>query len=141
MKKLLHWSTWLGIITSWCIIVVVVFWEIFPYNIIMFTAPTFPVMNKTVKQGEMVKFVSNYCKFTDISADVSRIFKNEILFYTPPTVGNIKKGCSNVTVAVTVPSELPSGSYVIENVYQYRVNPIRTVIVRHDTDEFRVVEK
>jgi hypothetical protein len=132
---MLIWAVLMALLT---LIVLVVYWLNYPYQTITFDQPIFSIESKTVKGGEILFFISNYCKHTNVAASITRVFKNDILFYTPTSTGNIGKGCGAVRVGVSVPEELPKGEYVIENIYRYRVNPIREIVVRQDTEMFVV---
>lgn len=140
MKKLINYFVWATIAVALGLAILMLFWLNYPYRIIEFDSDKFSVDRYYVRQGQVIVFDSNYCKYTDLSAGVYRIFKNDIIFHTPKMIGNIKKGCSSVSVAVPIPKELPPGEYVIENVYEYQVNPIRSIVIRHDTEPFYVTE-
>lgn len=126
----------MGIIT----VLTVLFWLLYPYNPIVFNDSVFPILNKTVKAGGRLSYTSDYCKYTNLTAVVSRTFVNGLIFITPPSITKRPSGCHMISVEVPIPHELPPGKYHLENIYSYQVNPIRTVTVFQNTEEFEVVE-
>lgn len=49
-------------------------------------------------------------------------------------------GCHKVNIQVHVPPELPPGKYYLVILYQYKVNPVRTITVKRVTETFKVIE-
>ena len=140
MNKLFICLSWLTIFSAIIGIAVVTYWLIYPYQLLTFNDAVFPVVNKTVKSGGTLRYVSDYCKYTDASATVTRSFVNEIIFVTPTTITNRPTGCAVITVEIALPKELPIGTYHLSNTYTYEINPLRTVVIKEDTEEFKVVE-
>ena len=118
----------------------VLFWLFYPYKILVFNTPVFSVVTKTVKQGGTLKYISNYCKYVDMTARVNRVFVNDILYSTPEMTSSRETGCHIITIAVSIPRELPVGTYHLENLYEYQVNPIRKIIIEEHTENFTVTE-
>ena len=122
------------------VVVVVIYWLTYPYNPLVFNDFEFPIINKVIHQGDMIYYRSNYCKYMNLPALVTRTFANDILYVTPSTVTNRPMGCNVITIGVSVPHELPIGSYQIKMRYDFRVNPIRTITILENTEEFEVLE-
>ena len=140
MKLLFFHLSYFSIAFSTAFIILVIVWMNYPYKLIEWSGISSPIVTKTIKQGGIVKYKSDYCKYTDIQPTVTRIFKNGILFYTPTTIGATTKGCFNTTIAVPIPPELPPGKYILINIYDYKVNPVRSIKLTRRTDEFIVIE-
>lgn len=140
MKKVMFYFSGLSIISAFISLCVVIFWLVYPYKVLEIKDPVFPVVNKTVKQNGELKFVSNYCKYLDITCKTSRFFLNEIIYYIPQTTSHIKIGCQKITISVHVPDTLPPSIYYLQNIYEYQVNPIRTITVIKNTEKFRVIK-
>jgi len=120
--------------------IIILYFLYYPYNPLVFNDLEFPVVNKVIHQGDMLYYHSNYCKYMDLSALVTRTFANNILYLTPSTITNRPMGCNNIVIGVLVPPELPIGSYQIKMRYDFRVNPIRTITILENTEEFEVLE-
>ena len=140
MRKLLNLISYLTIFSAIGLITLVVVWMTFPYKTITFVSPTFKILTPTVKQGQLVKFVNNSCKHINLPATTTRIFQNDLIYYLPETKTDAPVGCHNDIISVKIPDELPPGHYFIKNMYQYQVNPIRTISITHDTEDFLVIE-
>ncbi len=127
-----------------CLIIVLAFWAFYPYKTLTFKDPVFPVVSKVVRAGESVQFVSNYCKYFNGMGRTSRAYVDTVLFYIPPVASitsKLPKGCGSLTVSVPTSTEMATGSYYIRNIYEYQVNPIRTIVITHDTEKFTIVSQ
>jgi len=139
MNKLFLIVAWVSILCAIGGFLLFIFWSVYPYKTVVFLDTVFPVQNKTVTAGTDVLYTSRYCKYMNLPALVTRTFKDELVFVTPSTVTNRPMGCNSITVIVTVPKELPAGKYVMQQVYQIQVNPVRTITITKDTESFTVV--
>lgn len=140
MKRAINLFSWLILIVFYAVMGLFIYWSIRPYRVLEFQGETFPVTTKSVRQGGYVAYTSNFCKYTDLPATVSRSFVNGIIFNTPSTTTNRQEGCHQMSIRVIVPPELIPGLYHIEIIYEYQVNPIRKVTIKRSTDNFNVTE-
>lgn len=139
MIKLFNFVAWLTICTSLAIIALFIFWILWPYNPIVFKDAVFPISQKTINAGQVIHYSTDYCKNMDIAAIVTREFRNDLIFVTPSTISNRQLGCHVVNIAVFIPAELPPGTYIMRQRYEYSVNPIRKIIIVRDTEPFTVI--
>lgn len=128
----------LSIFSALVSMILVFFWMLYPYKTLEFQDEVFPVVKKVVNRGEMVYYTSNYCKFFNFPALVTRSFINEIIYVTPSTITNRPSGCHTIKIGVVVPKELPPSNYKLEMTYQIEVNPIRVITIKEDTEMFTV---
>ena len=140
IRTILNTISFIILFTAFILVCLVFYWLVYPYKVIEIKDPIFPVMNKVVKQGTILIFTSNNCKYMNIIAKTSRIFVDDLMHYVPQTTSNVRKGCGKINISVIVPETLPSGKYHLQNIYEYKVNPIRTITIIKDTEEFLVVE-
>ena len=140
MGKFWQLYAWATILIAFLLLMLLGVWQFYPYKTLVFKDKPFPVINKVVRRGGFLQYTSNYCKYIDMSATLSRIFVNGLVYSTPMTQTNRKLGCHKVTVGVGIPHELPVGFYRLDNTYEYQVNPIRTIIIKGSTEVFEVVE-
>ena len=140
MKKFFYTIAWFGILSSFYFLLLITYWNFYPYKTLEFKGDRFKLLHKQVYQGDVVEYYSDYCKYIDESAIVSRSFVNAIIYSTPSSLTGRMTGCHKIIVQVRVPLELPIGTYHLENRYKYQVNPIRTIIVKQETEEFEVLE-
>lgn len=138
LNRIFHVFSWIVIVLANLLFVLLIFWFWYPYNVIEFKEPKFKVVSKNVKQGGTLQFISSYCKHMNISGTVSRAYINGIIYTTLPVITNRETGCHTVKVQLILPDELPKGKYHLHNLYQYKVNPIRTVTVTQETEDFIV---
>lgn len=136
--KLLTIASLLLIAIAMGLVVVAVYWKVYPYQLLTFNESPFKVGSNVVKAGGVLTYTSNYCKYTDLPVTVSRTFQNAIVFSTPTEITNRPTGCHTISIQVNVPSELPPGNYHLVNVYQYPPNPLRIITIQENTEEFTV---
>jgi hypothetical protein len=140
MNKLIYFFAWCGITMGIILCLMLTFWMVYPYNPIVFNEAEFPVAAKQIKQGDMLFYTTDYCKYTTLPARVTRSFINSIIYVTPTTITNRPTGCHVIVIGTLVPKELPLGMYYAEMSYQYQVNPIRTITIKVKTEEFEVIQ-
>jgi len=142
----MNYGKYTSVIVTWLLLLMFgllglfLFWSIYPYKPIEFKDKVFKIETPIVEQGGILSYKSNYCKYMDIPATVNRLFINGLIFEKPSSVASRDVGCHTVDVGVLVPSELPSGEYFLRNIFTYKVNPIREVIIVKDTEIFKVIE-
>lgn len=112
---------------------------VYPYKIIEWNDEIFPIENKIVRAGESLIFTSDYCKYVDLPATISRSFINNFAYATTPTITNAHKGCKKMRVIVPIPAELPDGEYYLHTKYVYEVNPLRKITYTKDTEKFTIM--
>lgn len=129
-----------ALLMSFILIGLMGFWLIYPYKILSFEDAVYPVINKEVRAGDTLRFVSNYCKSNNLSSETSRAFVDDVISYVPITTSNVPTGCNKITISVPIPPSLPPGKYYLQNFYKYRANPIRTIVEEHNTEGFEIVK-
>ena len=139
-NRLLNLVSCLSLLFALAFGIIIFYWVVYPYKPMVFKAKVFPISNKIVKIGMTLSYVSDYCKNIDLPAMVTREFRNELIFVTPSTITNRPTGCHKILIGVLIPPELPAGKYIMAQTYTYQVNPIRTITVRENTEEFEVIK-
>jgi hypothetical protein len=124
-------------------VLLVGYWEIYPYKLITFNDNGFyPIVNenKTVQQGGLLSYISDYCKYTDIAPRIYRTYQDGLVFVVPEVATSRQGGCNKITVNIEVPRTLPVGTYTLQTIYVYKVNPIREISVLKTTEKFTVTK-
>lgn len=119
--------------------VIFMFWSIYPYKTTVNKQP-YKVINKVVKQGDLLLYEMDYCKYTNIIPTVHRQFIDGIIYSTPESTAQLKKGCGIIINSVRVPITLPPGDYYMKAVVTFQVNPIRTISKEFLTEQFKVIK-
>lgn len=123
------------------IILISVYWLIYPYKPIEFNNLPHKIVNenKTVKSGGYLIYNTEYCKYSDLIPLVTKHYVDGFLYTVPQEVASFKgKGCGKTQVQIYVPKALPKGEYYIEIKYRYKVNPIRDIDITTKTEKFIV---
>ena len=114
------------------------YWTNYPYKTIEFKNNPFPPSNPEVTRGERLRYKVDYCKFTDENPTVVKYFIDGVIYETSPTVGVMTEGCYIDEVDVYIPRALPPGNYSIKIVAIFHPNPIRTITITSNTQQFEV---
>lgn len=138
MRKILNCLSYLTLVTSFGLLILIGYWLNYPYKPIEFKS--MKILTPIVKQGGILKYDVDYCKYMALSAEVTRTFNNGIIYATPTTISNNPTGCHVVTIFVIIPPELPATKYTITMRYEYQVNPLRKVEYKVTSDVFQIIQ-
>lgn len=118
----------------------VTYLAVWPFKTIEPTHQPYKVLTPKVHPGEDIVYVSEICRYTDVQPTVVRQLVGESIIYLPNRISKFPKGCGAYKVPSRVPPETPPGFYHLELAPSYRINPVRTIVVNIETEEFEVVE-
>jgi hypothetical protein len=140
MSRLLQIAIWVTLGTAGILLVLFVYWLVWPYKTTDFNTP-FKVLNSPIKAGEVLQVQIGYCKFTTEIPTLTTHFIDGIA-YDAPTRPVLSKdiGCGTIVVLETVPKTIPPGEYTLQRVYHYHPNPIRSIDVVTTTERFIVTK-
>lgn len=94
----------------------------------------------TFTTGEHLTYALEFCKKLPIPAEVYGYYIDTVKIAMPVLVINTPTGCHRtISSTFKIPKILPTGIYHFEVEVRYQVNPIRTVIVKYRTEEFKIV--
>lgn len=141
MNKVFQVMSCLTLLISIALIIFVAFNLLYPYPTIVIHNQPVTLVNKVVHQGEVLQVVTDYTKYTDKPATVTREFINDMVFTMPPYRGVLVKGSRTVIMlSVKVPFDLPPGEYYLHSILEYDFPPFRTVTYVYDSEKFMVVK-
>lgn len=142
MNKIWQLFTWIVLLASMFIIILVTFWSIYPYKTVEFFNKPFPIENEnsTVVSGGRLRYIVNYCKYSKENPLVTRYFVDGVILETPKMAGGLELGCKTVISDIYVPKAVPAGTYKLKIAIQYRPNPIRRIDVINYTEPFTIVK-
>ena len=138
--KLFNLVSLITIIAFNLLVLVFLFWLLYPYKTITFNTPEHSVETKIVKSGGYLVYDVSYCKYTNVVPTITRYFVDGITYLVSNNEVAIKKekGCGVNKVQVYVPKGLPKGDYKFQVIFHYKVNPIRTIDVVSYTESFTI---
>lgn len=120
------------------IILVLTYWGIYPYNPLELS--NVKLDRVEVNRGEHIHISADYCKNTELPADLFISFIDGLVYNPQPQVIDLKIGCHYTVLSIYIPKALPTGKYMIKGVFRYKVNPIRTIDVNHLSGEFSIIK-
>jgi hypothetical protein len=139
MKKLDRIAAYASFMTlgiAFVFLLTCIFWLVWPYKPAVINRAI--VLDSQVQAGGFLEYQIDYCKYMDLTAEANRAFINGVIFTVPAVITNNPTGCHVNTHQISVPSELPSGTYSLKTVWTYQVNPIRKVTVTYTTAPFKI---
>lgn len=101
------------------------------------------VLTPVVQRSQPLIYEADYCKQTTAPAVVTRtLYGDTGTFINLPTIAtNLPEGCHVVQSATTVvPATAPPGRYTLELTLTYRVNALRDITVKVQTEKFTVAQ-
>jgi hypothetical protein len=139
MKKTIQWLILALVLIE---IIVVIFWLVYPYKLIDFKNSPFPVLNEnlTVKSGDRMSYLIDYCKYTDEMPRVIKYFVDGVVLEINTVDGVLEKGCHKTVLDVYIPRAIAASSYSVKIVATFKPNPIREIKYVTKTLNFTVVK-
>jgi hypothetical protein len=113
----------------------------YPVKTIEFKQQPLIVLDKEIQKGEDLQYVSEYCKYIDKPAWVSRYFIDGLVFTLDPITTDMPIGCHTKIVSIKIPETLPKGTYSFKVVATYTINPLRSETITWQTEEFNVIKE
>lgn len=107
-----------------------------------------PILNegRIVRHGEAIKTKVTYCTFKKVSSTTSRRYESvggdrRVYFLsTTESAGSDPKCATVENNSARVPSDIPPGRYKIILDATFKINPVKTVTKRYETEVFTVSE-
>jgi len=138
-NKVFTYISYVTIALALAIILLITFWSVYPYETIVVNGTN--VINRVVKQDETLQYTLDYCKYTERDVLISRRFVDGIIFSVPDVTASNPEGCRKSLIGIEIPTTLPPGTYYLDIIYAYKVNPIRTMATHSRTELFIVEPK
>jgi hypothetical protein len=140
MRNIFHKFALFSLILGYITLGVVLFWLLYPYQVVKYNQLPIPVLNKVVKAGEAVELLHDFCKFSNVrlTADVSI---EDGVIQTYPTLNNFTpKGCYQRVSRHFIPEFMKEGEKArIHYTLYYKVNPIRTIEYQLYSEQFTIL--
>jgi hypothetical protein len=120
------------------VLILVLVMMFYPYNPYEIKASR--VLTPEVKSGEHLLIEVDYCKYTSKTATVTRNLVDGYIYNITPFQSNLPKGCGTRSISIYITRNLPPGTYYLETLVEYDMNPLNKVIIESVTDYFKIVE-
>jgi hypothetical protein len=141
MKQFLNYISYFSVLIAFFVTILLLYWQFYPYKVLVFNNEKFPMIQTQVHAGDMLTYEADYCKYMDLPATVTRHIINGFDYTMPSTITDRTMGCHVINVSFILPKETPTGKgYRAEVIYKYEINPLRTIIIKHSTVDFEVLE-
>lgn len=118
-----------------------IFWGVYPYNVLDVKNPPVPAHPQQVKAGNVVFLETDFCKHTSSQGRVNMFLILSTKEVTLPSFTDTsKKRCEVVQFPFIVPKDLEKGRAHVRFVIEYHVNPIRIITEVFSSREFEIVQ-
>jgi hypothetical protein len=115
-------------------------WLVWPYDVLRFESATLPVQSKFLHPGDTIVYHAVYDKLMDVTGTASAQLRNDMVMFYPEQTRTAAPGHYDMWVrSYSVPLNAPPGRYVLDINAEYRVNPLRSIIERYQTEPFEVI--
>lgn len=139
MRLTIYIATCVSIILG--VSAVFAYWAFWPYQPFTFYTEKNEIITKVVRPGENVVWKTDVFHNTDGKlVEVSRAIEDGYIINLPETSYISEYGRRTFNTSVTIPEFLPPGTYHIAIYNRVHVNPIRTILVERQTEDFQVIE-
>jgi hypothetical protein len=89
--------------------------------------------------GDPVAVRWNYCKGVDTTSTISINLIDGIVYMLPNGHSTRPIGCyDNYTVVTEIPKAIPTGTYHLEAVIHFRVNPVKNIDYKASSNTFKI---
>ena len=93
--------------------------------------------------GSTLIYTIDLCKHTDLTPTlvrgISSVGEPHFAIPYPAVSGAIKQGCETTHVSMALPANTPPGKYVLRDVADFKVNPLRHIYVTTTSNVFTIV--
>lgn len=113
-----------------------IFLALFPVTIVK---ESFKITPNVLKQGENFTLTVKYCKLLPIPSRFQIVYEGQLIHPTPEKyTSNITMGCHTTDFLFRLPSDLPTGSYQAQVIFEY---PPFFRTFSHESEWFTVTKK
>ena len=138
-------TAYLALISVALVILTLLIWAVYPYSIIEYTPEdeyniVYGVAEgNVVEQGGVIAYEFDYVKYTDVVPEVSKRFVDGLVFNAAEGGVGLPAGEGHAVIETAIPKTLPPGTYQLEIVRKFHMNPIRVITITDVTEEFTVI--
>lgn len=123
-----------------CILSFISYWIFcvtYPYKILEIKSVT--STKDRYYAGEPLEYVSDYCKYKDLSPTSYRELIDGVVYSLNATSANNPVGCHKVIMHAGYVPDIATGVYYLKMKNVYHVNPFRDVVVEFKTNKFEII--
>lgn len=139
-NQIFRWVSIITMLIAWAIVLHFIYIQLMPIDVIKVDG-LYAVDKKEVKASEVITVTQKFCKEKPYAGELRVYFHDGIYFLFNQFKTNENVGCQDLKVSYTVPETLPTGTYQILYVVNYKVSPFRVVEERIETDYFYVINE
>lgn len=125
------------LVAAFALMGLISYWSVFPRDVVRVSA--IRVLTPTLRAGETLMYETDYCKSVAVPARITRTLRDSFIMPLPPSSSNVPVGCGTSLNVVAIPEFCNLGTYYLDVLWQYDVNPLRVVDYGFSVGPFEVV--
>lgn len=130
------------LLSAW---IIGMYWYFWPYDIVSFPTQEIQIMNPghIVRAGDQIQWLIEADQHTSgIKVDTSITLTDGIsINFTPRSYVTKRGHIKRVDSSYTIPDYAPVGKYRLVLTSTFHVNPIRTITITRESEEFTITHK
>lgn len=138
-RKLVYLFGIVSIYLGFAILTYIFYLLFYPFQTVTIRQPI-PVITKTVKQGDDIIYAPYYCRYFQGSGRVYRTIVGKEFIPTATVDTVTQLGCSTVKIHLATPRNIEPGTYHIQIVAEFQVNPLRIIHVSYYSENFEIIK-
>ena len=141
--KIKVWNclSWLSIVLILSVSIVGLYWMFYPYKTLTVVNSPVPVSPAAISSGEPLTLQLELIKGTSKPGRVTANLINDVVIDFPVRWIVFPKGPCKRNFLMEIPKYAPPGEYYIRFIVHYKMNPIRTIDVVFETQNFTIEEE
>jgi len=144
--KLINLISYLTLVIAFGLLFVFAYWKFYSYQPIKInfadSRKVLLIEKKTLRIGDELVYYVNYTKNINVNPTISKFYVDSLIYPVTNSPGlNHPIGKGRDRIVMEIPKGLPLNEKLklVIN-YNYRVNPIRTIDIQVETEEFTLIK-
>ena len=122
-------------------IILIMYWLVKNYEVIHWNIAHFEMQKKEYVIGEPLTFRTAFCKTGNYQANSIYRIEDGVKYVLPQQVTKSAEGCKDfISSSFTTPNIVP-GVYKITADITYKVNPLKEISYKMESNEFKIIAK
>lgn len=140
--KILHFLSYATILFAMAFMLWVAYMILWPVKVFEVDPSPMEVVTKEIRPGDNFVYIARYCSFNESTVRFTPQLRDGTVVSFPTRTTSIKEGCFEaVSNSLEIPANTPPGVYNFRFVNEVEINPLRTITIISETEQFTVLPK
>lgn len=141
MKQKINWVYYVSmaiLFAAFFMGLVILAFLFFPFKVTDVRTP-YKILTPTVKQGDSLVYVVDYCKYLDLTATVTRALIDGSVVLLPEENIHLPVGCHQFNIKIPISKNVAPGKYKLIGNLTFELNVFRKINTAFETENFTVL--